>query len=465
MLRFIFRRIAWAVPMLLMVSTVIFGLNHCVNADLLHSEDASLQSAKNYKELLNNRRQTAGDLYLDKPAFYFTLSAAIFPDTFYRIFPPERQERLARLTAHCGNFALVRQFEDQSAQMADLLETLPDSFSDKTALRILANRIFRASEPAALSSLHFPDTFSRYPNLNTAATALNASASAIAQQAPLRTRLQPALYWNGSDNQYHYWLRAFSGGNFGLSKSAKPVWSYLWPALCQTLLLQITAYAIAFALGIPLGVWMARRKGARAERWSRRSLLWMYAMPTIWWGAMAMWLFATQGAGLPLPKVMGEVSAWRPADEGLGAWYFGHFPTLLLAALTIAIHPIALIAFQMRSAMLDVLGQDYIRTARAKGLPEKQVIWRHAFRNALFPIISLFGELLPALLAGSYILESIFLVRGGLGFKVINAFHQGDFSVIAMVVMVTAILSIGGNLLTDILYRLIDPRIRDKKST
>ena len=118
----------------------------------------------------------------------------------------------------------------------------------------------------------------------------------------------------------------------------------------------------------------------------------------------------------------------------------------------------------MRSAMLDVMGQDYIRTARAKGLPEKQVIWRHAFRNALFPIVSLFGELLPALLAGSYILESIFLVRGGLGFKVIYAFHQGDFSVIAMVVMVTAILAIAGNLLVDILYRLIDPRIRDKKN-
>ena len=229
-------------------------------------------------------------------------------------------------------------------------------------------------------------------------------------------------------------------------------------------MLQITAYGIAFALGIPLGVWLARRKGARVERWSRRGLLWMYAMPTIWWGAMAMWLFATQGAGLPLPKVMGEVSAWRPADEGLLSWYFGYFPTLLLAALTIAIHPTALIAFQMRSAMLDVMGQDYIRTARAKGLPEKQVIWRHAFRNALFPIVSLFGELLPALLAGSYILESIFLVRGGLGFKVIYAFHQGDFSVIAMVVMVTAILAIAGNLLVDILYRLIDPRIRDKKN-
>jgi peptide/nickel transport system permease protein len=125
----------------------------------------------------------------------------------------------------------------------------------------------------------------------------------------------------------------------------------------------------------------------------------------------------------------------------------------------LTLHALALIAMQIRGGMLETLRQDYIRTARAKGLNDDDVYWKHAFLNALFPIITLFGALLPALLTGSLVVETLFNFPG-LGVKTQTAFLNHDLGTLSAILMAVAILTVTGNLVADMLYALADPRVR-----
>ena len=134
-------------------------------------------------------------------------------------------------------------------------------------------------------------------------------------------------------------------------------------------------------------------------------------------------------------------------------------PHLLLPIFCVAYPSVAYIARQARGGMTNVLGQDYIRTARAKGLSERSVIWKHGFRNALFPLITLLASVLPAAIAGSVAVEVIFNIPG-MGWLTFNAISQKDWPIVFTVLMLGSVLTVAGMLLADVLYALVDPRIK-----
>lgn len=257
--------------------------------------------------------------------------------------------------------------------------------------------------------------------------------------------------------QFARYLATIVQGDFGYSTSQRrPVGDVLADALPNTLLLMLVALVLSFALGIALGVFQAVRRGTAPDRLLGSVTLFFYSMPDFWLALMMMLTFAYW---IPLFPVTGMVDAvmypywpfWRQVLDRL------HH--LVLPALTLTLLTAAVIARYQRAAMLDVVHDEYVRTARAKGLTERAIVRRHALRNALLPVITLFGLAFPALLGGAVFVERIFSWPG-MGFLTFNAIMTRDYHLVTGSVIVGGAMVVVGSLLADVLYAAADPRLR-----
>jgi len=257
--------------------------------------------------------------------------------------------------------------------------------------------------------------------------------------------------------QYLTWLRSVVlEGDWGVSLiHGRPVVDLLAEALPATALLAFAALLVQYAVGLPLGVAAARRRALPADAAIRVVSLVLYSMPLFWLGLMAILLFAYAWPALP-PSHMRSVGAGE-----LGPWARGGdlLLHLVLPALTLGLGMAGGTVRFVRNRMIEVLEEDYIRTARAKGLSERRVIWVHALRNALVPIVQLLGLSIPVLLNGSLIVEVVFSWPG-LGRTTFQAIVARDFPVILAATAFTAALVVAGNLLADLLHAAVDPRVR-----
>jgi peptide/nickel transport system permease protein len=257
--------------------------------------------------------------------------------------------------------------------------------------------------------------------------------------------------------QYFYWLGNVCHGNFGYSMAYKiPATSLIFSRLWNTFLLSFFAMIIAWGIAIPLGIWAAVKRDTIVDRFcslisfvglSISDIL--LSLLALWFAAATGW-FPIGGAQSPLHDLM------TPAQQ---FWDFTHH--LILPAIVLAAADLAGIMRQMRSNLLDTLRAEYITAARARGLGEGWVIYKHALRNAINPLLTIFGYSLAALLSGAFIVENI-MAWPGLGRLTLEAFFAKDsYLVVDCVVMATALLVIG-NFIADILLAWSDPRIRLK---
>lgn len=232
----------------------------------------------------------------------------------------------------------------------------------------------------------------------------------------------------------------------------------LRPRLLITLSLNGMAILLAYLIGVPLGVFMARHDQRPADRWTRAALLFLYAMPIMWLGGMLTLLLSRPDTGLHLIDGL-NAEPWLMSNKTFGRWFADNFQKFILPVLTLTLHTLAIIALQMRGGILEVVQQDFIRTARAKGLNERLVFWRHAFRNGLFPIITVFASFFPSIFSGSLVVEYLFDFPG-MGIKMESAFANHDYPVLFAMVMFVSALTIIGSLIADMLYAWVDPRVR-----
>jgi peptide/nickel transport system permease protein len=240
-----------------------------------------------------------------------------------------------------------------------------------------------------------------------------------------------------------------------------PVWQELKPALWSTMMVSVLAVLLAYLIAIPLGVFTGRQVGRLSDKWARRLLLFLYSMPVFVLGTLLTGLFVSDAAVFPAIRRF-SITPLQGSGTYAVFWLLENLPVILLPILTISMHAIAVLALQMRGGILEVIGQDYIRTARAKGADEETVYWHHAFRNALFPIITVFSSLFPTIFTGSIVIERLFNFYG-IGSKTMDAIHNADYPVLFVIVMLAATVSIIGNLIADILYAWADPRVRFSK--
>jgi len=257
--------------------------------------------------------------------------------------------------------------------------------------------------------------------------------------------------------QFVRYIGALARGEMGWSFSHDlPVREVLATALPNTLLLMGVALVASFALGIIVALVQVARRGSIIDNVLGAISLFFFSMPDFWLAILAL-LALTYW--LPIFPVGGAVDPVMHEYLGLGGRIVDRLKHLVLPALTLTLLASASVARYQRAALLDVLPADYIRTARLKGLTEKEILRRHALRNALLPIITLIGLSFPALLTGAFFIERIF-AWPGMGYAVVNAIGTRDYPLVVGGVIIGSIMVTLGSLLADLLYAWADPRLR-----
>jgi peptide/nickel transport system permease protein len=251
--------------------------------------------------------------------------------------------------------------------------------------------------------------------------------------------------------RYAKWLNELVHGNLGYSYSTgAPVTKRVGERVSPTLTLTVTALVLSYLIAVPIGVVVATRRYTWIDYAATFLAFLGISLPTFFLGLIGIYVFALRLRWLPVSGTM-----TLGGDGGL----LDLLLHLILPASVLAVAGAGALTRYVRSSMLEVLGQDFVRTARAKGLAEATVLRRHALRNALIPVVTLAGLQIPALLGGAVITEQIF-EWPGMGRLTIEAINQRDYPVLMGITLITALLVTLGNLLADITYSLVDPRIR-----
>ncbi len=257
--------------------------------------------------------------------------------------------------------------------------------------------------------------------------------------------------------QYLKYLGELLRGDLGESLALhRPVAAALADAIPNTFALALTALVLDFGLGLALGVYQAVRERRVGDVALGNAALFVNSMPTFWLGLVLLLVFAERLGWFPVGGIRNLVLC--PRIDSLAC--FGDFLWhLTLPAATLGLVGAAATARYQRSAMLEVIRQDYVRTARAKGLREQRVLLVHALRNALLPFITLFGLSFPFLLTGAVLVETVF-AWPGMGSLAVTAILQRDYPIVTAAALVASTMVVLGNLLADVLYGIADPRIR-----
>ncbi|WP_288192551.1 ABC transporter permease [uncultured Phyllobacterium sp.] len=251
--------------------------------------------------------------------------------------------------------------------------------------------------------------------------------------------------------RYASWIGGLLVGDFGKSYTySVPVLNLITERIAVSLPLALISLFLSTIIAIPVGLFSASRRGTMADSGTMAIAQVGVAIPNFWFALLLVYVFAVSLRLVPA----GGFPGWNA-----GVW--AGFKSLILPSIALGLPQAAILARVTRSALLDVLGEDYIRTARAKGLTRRKVLYRHALRNALIPVLTILGLQFAFLLAGTIIIENVFYLPG-LGRLVFQAITQRDLIVVQGVVMLLVAAVIVVNLLVDLSYALVDPRLRGR---
>ena len=250
-------------------------------------------------------------------------------------------------------------------------------------------------------------------------------------------------------DQYLLWLSHLLRGNLGFSWTLdQSVSSELGEHLPKTIILTGLATILALAVAVPVGLWQAVRRNKLVDYTFTGFSFLFYAAPSFFVGTVLILVFSVKlhvfGPEGPQGGLVSDLTDWRD---------------MTLPVVTLALITMALFSRYMRSAVLDNITEDYVRTARAKGASQRRVLWRHVLRNSLIPIVTLLGLTLPTIISGALITESVFNYPG-MGFLFFQSAQNQDYPVLLGFVIVVAVATVAGSLLADIAYAVLDPRVR-----
>jgi peptide/nickel transport system permease protein len=272
---------------------------------------------------------------------------------------------------------------------------------------------------------------------------LNATPEALAALHEQMGLDQP-LAW-----RYVEWIGGMLTLDFGRSYTySVPVIDLVRERIVVSLPLALLALILSTSIAIPVGIFSAERRGRAGDTLTMGVAQLGVAVPNFWFALILIYIFAVWLRLVPAGGFPGWSAGTWPALKGL-----------ILPAIALALPQAAILARVTRSALLEVLNEDYIRTARAKGMPRRAVLWRHALRNAMIPVLTILGLQFAFLLAGTIIIENVFYLPG-LGRLVFQAITQRDLIVVESVVMLLVAAVIAVNILVDVSYAIVDPRLR-----
>lgn len=256
--------------------------------------------------------------------------------------------------------------------------------------------------------------------------------------------------------QYLWWLRGVVTLDFGISTiDHRRVTERIFERLPNTFELNAIAFLVAALIGLPIGLWSATRSGRRLERMSAVTFFLLYSLPSFWVALLLMQFFSVKLRVLPLFGMESDAAA----DMAAPARLLDHIRHLILPVITLSYAQLAFFARFSKSALTEVIRQDFITAARAKGVSNAAVVWRHGLRNALIPLITLLALTIPYLISGSVIVEQIFQ-WDGVGRLYFDSILARDYPTVLGLAVATAVVTLLASVVADLLYALADPRVR-----
>ena len=492
MFKYALKRILTFIPMLIAISLLSFVISINAPGDPVErlskaagSEGSAEQQSGASKKIKQELRKKLG---LDLPIFYLSVTDLSSSDTLYKVQDKYHKANLEALTHQSGNWEAVSSYytsllalqkahqkvnakaivaNDSSLslntvneaanqfgfEIGSLLET-----SDKNIVALKFEKMNSLlADNAFLANLEVPllDVTKTRENLSTTAT-------------KWKTYI-PAINWYGGKNQYHLWLvgngkdrKGLLRGDFGISYiDSQPIQSKIWQKVGISFSLSLISIFLAYLISIPIGIFSAYKKDSVADKGMSLVLFVLYSMPSFFVATLLLLQFANPDnlswfpvSGIQDPTIFDpNWSLWMKLKHRM--------PFLILPIITYTYGSFAFLSRIMRVGMIDIVSQDYIRTARAKGLGEGKVILKHALRNSLLPVITVFASIFPMAIGGSIIIEVIFSIPG-MGVEVYNAILNYDYPMIITVFTLSGFLTMVGYLVADLLYAVVDPRISYK---
>ncbi len=486
MLRYILKRLLTFLPMMVVISLLAFVISVSSPGDPVERLLAGDQTSSGEAQVVNMDRNAEKAklrhrLGIDLPVFYFSFSALSDIDTIYKLQDPVQQETVQRLARHSGQPEMSIAWYHQISHTEDLLEHLkvdsamlkdPHYAENLARSRALLHSVGRTSSPEsyAVRKDSLSLLFSIIPGLTEVRSSWKKSMQIredIYLYESTWEQWIPVIHWHGLNNQYHRWMfgdgeerKGILRGDFGLSfRDGQPISDRILPRLKWSFALSFLSIFLAYIVSIPVGLIAGSRKDGWFDNLSGFFVFGLYALPGFFVATGLLVLFANPDFLDWFPSSgVRDISKFDP-EWPIYKRLFHYIPYLVLPVISYTYASFAFISRQVRSGIFNQLKQDYIRTARAKGIPERRVILVHAFRNSLLPIITLFGQALPLIFGGSVIIESIFSIPG-MGQEIYESVLNYDYPMIVAIFTIFGFLTMLGYLISDILYAFADPRIR-----
>jgi peptide/nickel transport system permease protein len=506
MLKYTLKRLFVFIPMLIAISLLAFIVSINAPGDPVdrltkaagNEGGADQQSGTAKKDKEDKRKQ----LGLDLPIFYFSVGDIASSDTLYKVQDRDHRENLEALTHQFGNWIAVSNYYHSLLNFQKSLQKInidkiseKDSTIDKVKSHdLLINLKNNISGLLTLNKISLVN--SRFKNINEIVDnnyIFNPILKEYEELKEIRNQLEltqkrwktyiPSIKWYGMNSQYHWWLfgdmfnskkterKGILRGDFGISYAdSQPIKNKIWEKVGISFTLSLLSIIIAYLISIPIGIYSAYKKDSLADRGMSLILFILYSLPSFFVGTVLLLLFANPDfltwfpeSGIKDPKIWSDHPEWSDSFWDIFNWekIKHQAPYLVLPLFTYTYSSFAFLSRIMRVGMIEIVSQDYIRTARAKGLSERKVILKHALRNSLLPIITVFAAIFPMSVGGSIIIEVIFSIPG-MGTEMYDAILNYDYPMIIAFFTLIGFLTMVGYLVADLLYAVVDPRISYK---
>ena len=492
MFKYTLKRILTFIPMLIAISLLSFVISINAPGDPVErlskaagNEGSADQQSGASKKIKQELRKKLG---LDLPIFYLSITDLAASDTLYKVQDKYHKANLEALTHQSGNWGAVSEYYSSllTLQKAHQIIDAKEIVSNDTSLSLnIVNEatnqfgfeigsLLETSEETVVL-LKFEKMNSLLQNhvflsdLKAPLFNVKQSRESLFTNATRWKTYVPAISWYGGKNQYHLWLlgngkdrKGLLRGDFGISYiDSQPIQSKIWQKVGISFSLSLISIFLAYLISIPIGIYSAYKKDSAADKGLSLVLFVLYSMPSFFVATLLLLQFANPDnlswfpvSGIQDPTIFDpNWSLWMKLKHRM--------PFLILPIITYTYSSFAFLSRIMRVGMIDVVSQDYIRTARAKGLGEGKVILKHALRNSLLPVITVFAAIFPMAIGGSIIIEVIFSIPG-MGVEVLNSILNYDYPMIITVFTLSGFLTMVGYLVADLLYAVVDPRISYK---
>jgi peptide/nickel transport system permease protein len=452
-----------------LISIIAFGMSKLVPGDeildYLSIDDARYSASADPLEQRKAYARVAAKRGFDLPLFYISFSPGYYPDSLYHILPMEDRQNVKKWINESKNkTAAIQLYKDlisglgYACPRADT-QVVADQFCQHLGEILREGDLFTvhhsilrlqttSGDMAVVDSMYIKSI----AVLNSDIETLIKSPHRVSAIAWL-----PVLRWHGIHNQYHQWMAGFIMFKPLTSLvDGRNAWTKILEALKWTLVLNGFAFMLSIALGIGIGIWSGTHDGHWLERILQIKLFALFALPSFWLATLFIYFFSS-----------GEWIAFFPAG-GLGPYHAAGnifqksgilISHLTLPVLCLAIGSLAYVSRQMKQSVMHQFRQPYVLSLRSQGVSERTILRKHIIRNAFFPLITLIGGALPALLSGSLIIEVIFSIPG-MGRLMYTSLTARDWPVVFPILMFGATITVFSYILTDVVYKWADPRVK-----